>query len=68
MRKVFFYIAILAGIYALYEQSKSEPNVWISAFCIVFFMIGLLFLSKKTTSNSFPDSEQEHQEHQENDK
>ncbi len=66
MRKIFFYIAIIAGVYAFYEQTKPEPNVWISASCIVVFMIGLLFLNKKTTSNSFSDKE--NKENQENDK
>jgi len=59
MKKILFFIAVLAGIYAFYEQSKPNPNVWISAFCIILFMIGLLFLNKKTTSNSFPASDKE---------
>lgn len=59
MKKKLFFIAVLAGIYAFYEQSKPNPNVWISAFCIVLFMIGLLFLNKKTTSNSYAASNEE---------
>lgn len=59
MRKILFFIAVLAGIYAFYEQSKPNPNVWISAFGIAFFMLGLLFLNKKTTSNSFSESDKE---------
>ena len=57
MRKILFFIAVLAGIYAFYEQSKPNPNVWISAFGFAFLMIGLLFLNKKTASNSFSDSD-----------
>jgi len=62
MKRILFIIAILAGIYAFYEQSKSTPNVWISAICIVVFMVGLLFLNKKTTSNSFSDSDKENKQ------
>lgn len=52
----------MAGIYAFYEQTKPTPNVWVSAFGIAFFMLGLLFLNKKTTSNSFSDSDKENTE------
>lgn len=62
MKRILFFIAVLAGIYAFYEQSKPNPNVWISAFGFMFFMIGLLFLNKKTTSNSFSDSDKENKE------
>lgn len=62
MKKIIFFIIVLAGAYAFYEQSKPNPNVWISAFCIVLFMIGLLLLNKKTTSNSFSDSDKENKE------
>lgn len=62
MRKILFFIAVLAGIYAFYEQSKPNPNVWISAFCIVLFMLGLLFLNKKTASNSFSDLDKENKD------
>ena len=59
MRRILFILAVLAGIYAFYEQTKPNPNVWISAFGIAVFMLGLLFLNKKTTSNSFSDSDKE---------
>ncbi len=62
MKRIFFIICVAAGIYAFYEQSKSTPNVWISATCILVFMIGLLFLNKKTTMNSFSDSDKENKE------
>lgn len=62
MKKIVFFIVILAGGYAFYEQTKSEPNVWISAFCIVIFMIGLLFLNRKIIHNSFSDSDRENKE------
>lgn len=65
MKRMLFFIVILAGVYAFYEQSKPNPNVWISAFCIVLFMLGLLFLNKKTTSNSFSDSDNENKDNDE---
>lgn len=66
MRKILFIVIILAGIYAFYEQSKPVPNVWISAFCIGFFMVGLLVLNRKVSDNSFSGSDKEKTE--ENDK
>lgn len=62
MRRILFILAVLAGIYAFYEQTKPNPNVWISAFGIAFFMLGLLFLNKKTTSNSFSESDKQNTE------
>jgi len=52
MKKTLKIIIILFGIYALYEQSKPEANVWISAIGITVFMLGLFFLNLKTTSNT----------------
>lgn len=51
MKKAGLIIAVIAGIYGFYEQSKPKPNVWISAFCFMILMLGLLFLSKKTPGN-----------------
>lgn len=51
MKKVILIVAIIAGSYAFYEQSKPDTNVWILAFCFVLFMLGLYFLNKKTPSN-----------------
>jgi len=57
MKKTLKIIIILFGIYALYEQSKPEPNVWISAFGITVFMLGLFFLNHRTSSNSTPEND-----------
>jgi len=45
------------GVYALYEQSKPNPNVWVSSLGITVFMLGLLFLNQKTTSNSTSEND-----------
>lgn len=51
MKKAALIIAVVAGIYGFYEQSKAHPNVWISVICFVSLMLGLFFLNKKTPSN-----------------
>jgi hypothetical protein len=51
MKKVILIVAIIAGAYAFYEQSKPDTNVWIVALCFVLFMLGLFYLNKKTPSN-----------------
>ena len=58
MKKILYLVIALAGVYAFYEQSKPNPNVIISAICIAVFMIGLLLVNQKTTSNTFSDSEE----------
>lgn len=62
MKIIMLIIIVLAGGYAFYEQSKPDSNVWVSAICIVVFMIGLLLLNKKVTYNSFSDSDRENKE------
>lgn len=62
MRTVLLIIIILAGSLAFFEQSKEQPNVWISAIGIIVFMVGLLMLNKKVTFNSFSDTNQEDKE------
>jgi len=62
MKIVILIIIVLAGGYAFFEQSKTEPNVWVSAVCIVVFMLGLLLLNKKVTYNSFSDPNQKDKE------
>ncbi len=57
MRKIISIAVILAGCIAFYQQTMSEPNLWISALSIAVFMLGLLFLSQKATTNSTSDSD-----------
>lgn len=51
------FIIIFAGIYALYEQSKPQPNKIFMVVAILFFMFGLMQLMKK-----IPDKEDENNE------
>ena len=51
MKKAGLIIAVIAGVYGFYEQSRPDPNVWISAFCFMILMLSLLFLNKKTPGN-----------------
>lgn len=65
MEKIFFkmknWLLIIVffgcGFYALWEQSKPEPNKFLMIFCVAIFMIGLYRLMKK-----IPSKEEENEE------
>lgn len=40
------------GIYAIYEQSKPEPNKWIMFIAFALFFIGLFRIMKKIPSKN----------------
>lgn len=46
-----------AGIYALYEQSKPEPNQFIMIGAMAIFMIGLYRVMKKIPNKNEEDNE-----------
>jgi len=46
-----------AGIYALYEQSKPEPNKFIMIGAMAIFMIGLYRIMKKIPNKNEEDNE-----------
>jgi hypothetical protein len=46
-----------AGIYALYEQSKPEPNKFIMIGAMAIFMIGLFRIMKKIPNKNEEDNE-----------
>lgn len=46
----------LAGIGALYEQSKEKPNIYIMIFAIVIFMYGMMRLTAKVPSKNEDNS------------
>lgn len=52
MKKLLIPIMIIAIMMALYEQSKSEKNVYVMCIAIVIFMYGMLRLSAKTPSKN----------------
>lgn len=47
----------LAGVFALYEQSKAKPNVYIMVFAIAIFMYGMMRLMSKVPSKNQDNSE-----------
>lgn len=59
--KNFLYTIVLfsAGIYALYEQSKPEPNKFVMYGAIVIFGIGLYRIMKKIPSKHNNDEQQD---------
>lgn len=46
-----------AGIFALYEQSKPEPNRFIMIGAMAIFMIGLFRIMKKIPNKNEKDNE-----------
>ncbi len=47
----------LAGVCALYEQSKEKPNVYIMIVAIIIFMYGMMRLTSKVPSKNQDNSE-----------
>lgn len=47
----------IAGIAALYEQSKAKPNVYIMVAAIIIFMYGMMRLTAKVSSKNQDNSE-----------
>jgi hypothetical protein len=50
---------IIAILFALYEQSKADKNVYVMVIAIVVFMFGMMRLSAKTPSKN-QDKEEDH--------
>ncbi|WP_370029111.1 hypothetical protein [Flavobacterium sp. 28YEA47A] len=59
MKKIYIPIIALAGICALYEQSKEKPNVYIMIFGIAIFMYGMMRLTAKVPSKNQDNSEED---------
>lgn len=57
MKKIYIPIMALAGVFALYEQSKEKPNLYIMIFAIVIFMYGMMRLMAKVPSKNQNNSE-----------
>lgn len=58
MKKFLIPIMIIAILFALYEQSKADKNVYVMVIAIVIFMFGMMRLSAKTPSKN-QDKEEE---------
>lgn len=59
MRKLYIPIMIIAGGAALYEQSKSSPNIYIMIGAIVIFMYGMMRLTAKVPSKNEGNTEED---------
>jgi len=57
MKKIYIPIMALAGVFALYEQSKAKPNVYIMVIAIIIFMYGMMRLTAKVPSKNQDNSE-----------
>lgn len=57
MKKIYVPIMALAGVLALYEQSKAKPNVYIMVAAIIVFMYGMMRLTAKVPSKNQDKSE-----------
>ena len=58
MKKLLIPMMVIAIIIALYEQSKSDKNVYIMIVAIVIFFYGMMRLSAKTPSKNKDEDEQ----------
>lgn len=52
MKKIIILLMVVAIGLALYEQSKTDKNVYIMVIAIVVFMMGMMKLSSKTPSKN----------------
>lgn len=62
MKKLFIPIMIIAIGVALYEQSRSSPNIYIMIVAIVLFMYGMMRLTAKVPSKNEENSEEDDNE------
>ncbi|MDN3673919.1 hypothetical protein QWY99_12740 [Flavobacterium branchiarum] len=59
MKKLRIPIMIIAILIALYEQSSTDKNIYITIVAIVIFMVGMMQLSAKTPSKNQDNEEQD---------
>ena len=59
MKKLLIPVMVIAICVALYEQNKSDKNVYIIVIAIVIFMMGMMKLSAKTPSKN-QESDDDH--------
>ena len=58
MKKIYIPIIAFAGVFALFEQSKEKPNVYIMVVAIIIFMYGMMRLTAKVPSKNQDNSEE----------
>ena len=52
-------LMIVSMFVAFYEQSKEQPNLLITVFCVIIFIIGMIQLSSKIPSKNQDDDDAE---------
>jgi NADH:ubiquinone oxidoreductase subunit H len=50
MKKLLIPILFISGFFAIYEQSKAHPNVYVTVVAIVIFFFAMMKLSARTPS------------------
>jgi len=59
MKKFLIPILFISAFFALYEQSKDHPNVYITIVAVVIFMFSMMRLSAKVPSKN-QDNDENH--------
>jgi len=57
MKKMILPIMLLAIGAAFYEQTKPQPNIYITAIAVAVFMFGIMWFSSKTPSKNQENNE-----------
>lgn len=52
MKKILIPVLFISAFFAISEQSKQHPNIYISSIAIVIFMFSMMRLSAKTPSKN----------------
>ena len=55
MWKLFYILAPIAILVALYQMSTDTPNVVVTSVCVVVFIVAMMRLSSKTKSKNQED-------------
>lgn len=58
MNKLIIPLMIIAGFFAVYEQTKEKPNLYISCVAFVVLMFSIMQLSKKVKSKNDKNEEE----------
>ena len=61
MKKLLIPLLFLSGFFAIYEQSKDQPNIFATIAGVAVFFFGMMQLSAKTPSKNQEKEEDEFQ-------
>jgi len=57
MKKLLVPMMLIAAGFAFYEQTKPQPNLYITIISIAVFMFGIMSFSAKVPSKNEPNNE-----------